>query len=67
MVTGWVPSVNYHLYGYDLDTNYMETVNGFTSDYFKQLAAKILADGNVIEILMTPETAAEVNPVVPKR
>ena len=51
--------VNYHLYGYDLDTNYMETVNGFTSDYFKQLAAKILADGNVIEILMTPETAAE--------
>lgn len=51
--------VNYHLYGYDLDTNYMETVNGFTSDYFKQLASKILADGNVIEILMTPETAAE--------
>lgn len=51
--------MNYHLYGYDLDTNYMETVNGFTSDYFKQLAAKILADGNVIEILMTPETAAE--------
>ena len=51
--------VNYHLYGYDLDENYMETVNGFTSDYFKKLAAKILADGNVVEILMTPETAAE--------
>src|SRR5699024_8433963 len=51
--------VNYHLYGYDLDENYMETVNGFTSDYFKKLAAKILADGNVVEILMTPETTAE--------
>ncbi len=37
----------------------METVNGFTSDYFKQLASKILADGNVIEILMTPEVAAK--------
>lgn len=51
--------VSYHLYGYDLDEKYMETVNGFTSDYFKQLASKILADGNVIEILMTPEVAAK--------
>lgn len=47
--------VNYHVYGYDLDEGYMNIVNGFNSDYFKALAAKILADGNHIEIIMNPE------------
>lgn len=47
--------VNYHVYGYDMDEGYMNIVNGFTSDYFKALAAKILADGNHVEIIMNPE------------
>ena len=51
--------INYHLYGYDIDEGYIDTVNSFTSDYFKQLADKILADGNIVEVIMLPEIAAE--------
>lgn len=46
--------VNYHVYGYDMEDGYMNIVNGFTSDYFKALAAKILADGNHMELIMDP-------------
>lgn len=46
--------VDYHVYGYDMDEGYMDIVNGFTSDYFKALAAKILADNNHVEIIMDP-------------
>lgn len=52
---------NYHLFGYDMDEGFMDIVNGFDSDYFKQLASKILADGNVIDLMMMP-AAAEVTP-----
>ncbi len=49
----------YHLYGYDLDSNYLDVVNGFDAAYFQKLAAKILADGNLIEVIMTPAEATE--------
>ena len=48
----------YHLYGYDLDSNYMDIVNSFDAAYFQKLAAKILADGNIIEVIMLPEEQA---------
>ena len=44
----------YHVNGYNLESNYMESVHGFNSDFFKALAAKILADGNIVEVLMDP-------------
>lgn len=49
----------YHLYGYDLDSNYTEIVNKFDAAYFQNLAAKILADGNIVEVIMTPAADAE--------
>lgn len=49
---------NYHLYDLDFDEGFMDIVNGFDSAYFQNLAAKILADGNVIDIMMMPETEA---------
>lgn len=48
---------SYYVYGYDLDENYMEIVNGFTPEYFQQLANKILNDGNVLQLIMYPEVA----------
>ena len=48
----------YHLYGYDLDSNYMDIVNSFDAAYFQKLAAKILAGGNIIEVIMLPEEQA---------
>lgn len=51
----WLNMIStYNMYGFDLDSGYMDIVNSFNSDYFKKLAAKIIADGNVIEIMMDP-------------
>ena len=48
----------YHLYGYDLDSNYMDIVNSFDAAYFQKLAAKILAGGDIIEVVMLPREQA---------
>lgn len=50
--------VNYHMYGFDMNEGYMDIVNSFDTDYFKQLASKILADGNVIDLMMMPAEEA---------
>ncbi len=49
----------YHLYGFDMDSNYLETVNSFDSEYFKKLAAKIISDNNVVELIMDPIVETE--------
>ncbi len=45
----------WHNDGYDMNTGYMDIVNGFTTDYFKSFARKILDDNNMILLLMTPK------------
>ncbi len=45
---------NYHVEGADLHSGYMDIVNSFTPEYFKDLAARIIADGNVMEVIMEP-------------
>lgn len=45
----------YHVKGYDMDNNFMNIVNGFTPEYFKAVAAKILEDNNRILLVMNPE------------
>lgn len=52
----WLGVINgYHVDGYDMNSGYMDIVNGFTTDYFKGFASKILADGNMIILVMGPE------------
>lgn len=41
--------------GYDMNTGYMDIVNGLTTDYFKAFARKILDDNNMVLLLMTPK------------
>ena len=38
---------------------YMDIVEGFTPDDFKRLASRILADGNMLEVIMEPEPAPQ--------
>lgn len=40
-------------------TGYMDIVEGFTPDDFKRLASRILADGNMLEVIMEPEPAPQ--------
>ena len=47
--------IHYYVYGYDIIDNYMDIINGFTSDDFKNLAQKILDDGNIFQMIMYPE------------
>lgn len=46
----------YYLQDYDGLTGYMDIVEGFTPDDFKRLASRILADGNMLEVIMEPES-----------
>ena len=48
IISGW------HVDGFDMDNGYMDIVNGFTPEYFKGVAGKILSDGNRITIVMNP-------------
>src|SRR5699024_7022543 len=52
---------DYYLNGNDSMTGYMEVIDGFTSDDFRELAVRILTDGNMVEVIMEPE------PEVPRR
>lgn len=38
----------------DMDTEYINIVNSFTPEYFRDLAARIIADGNIFEVIMDP-------------
>lgn len=49
----------YYLQDYDGLTGYMDIVEGFTPDDFKRLASRILADGNMLEVIMEPELAPQ--------
>ena len=49
IISGW------HNDGYDMNTGYMDIANGLTTDYFKAFARKILDDGNMVLLLMTPK------------
>ncbi len=49
----------YYLQDYDGLTGYMDIVEGFTPDDFKRLASRILADGNMLEVIMEPEPAPQ--------
>ena len=42
----------------DMNTAYNDIVNSFTPEYFRNLAARIIADGNIFEVIMDP-TATE--------
>ena len=46
---------DYYLNGNDGMTGYMEVIDGFTPDDFRELAARILTDGNMVEVIMEPE------------
>lgn len=46
---------DYYLNGNDSMTGYMEVIDGFTSDDFRELAVRILTDGNMVEVIMEPE------------
>ena len=50
----------YYLQDYDGLTGYMDIVEGFTPDDFKRLASRILTDGNMLEVIMEPEPAPQV-------
>ena len=49
----WI--LNADLYGIDNTTGYEETLANITADDIKALAAKILADGNIMKLIMDPQ------------
>lgn len=52
----WLDVISeYHMYGYDMNTGFMDIVNGITGDDLKGLTARILDDGNVVSIMMSDE------------
>lgn len=50
---GWI--VNKETVGVDYVTGYVDVVNSITSDDIKALAAKMLADNNVLKLIMDPK------------
>jgi zinc protease len=45
----------YYLHGIDQHTDYEKTVNGITPETVHEAAKRALTQGNVIEIVMSPE------------
>lgn len=44
----------YHKDGYDMDAEYVQAIDKMTPEYFKELASKIISDGNIMRIIMDP-------------
>lgn len=45
---------SYHVDGYDIVSDYESDVNKISAEQIKAIAAKILADGNVVRVIMDP-------------
>ena len=50
---GWM--LNSTMYGVDYTTGYEEILTGINSDDLKAMAAKMLADGNILRLVMDPQ------------
>jgi disulfide oxidoreductase YuzD len=53
----WWSQAIYNYYKYDIDfvKEYLDAVNSVTADDVKALAKQILADGNLVKVVMRPE------------
>lgn len=51
--------VEYNVDGKDTQTGYYDALNALTSDDIKAMAARIMADGNVVKVLLNPIQADE--------